>query len=88
MESLKSLLVKNKTNYVVMETGNTGMIKSTMTTMLNAMALYSVQLVILDPNETLAAFGMAPIAHTGVPTNQLQSVAQINPEDPESVYGV
>jgi HK97 family phage portal protein len=41
-----------------------------------------------DPNETLAAFGMAPIAHTGVPTNQLQSVAQINPEDPESVYGV
>jgi hypothetical protein len=41
-----------------------------------------------DPNETLAAFGMASIAHTGVPTNQLQSVAQINPEDPESVYGV
>ena len=53
VESLKSLLVKNKTNYVVMETGNTGMIKSTMTTMLNAMALYSVQLVILEPNETL-----------------------------------
>jgi hypothetical protein len=53
VESLKSLLVKNKTNYVVMETGNTGMIKSIMTTMLNAMALYSVQLVILEPNETL-----------------------------------
>jgi hypothetical protein len=36
-----------------METGNTGMIKSTMATMLGAMAAYKVQLVILEPNETL-----------------------------------
>jgi LysM repeat protein len=52
-ENLKSLFVKDKINYVVMETGNTGMIKSTMATMLSAMATYKVQLVILEPNETL-----------------------------------
>ena len=52
-ESLKSLFVKNKTNYVVMETGNTGMIKSTMNAMLSSMATYNVQLVILETNETL-----------------------------------
>ena len=52
-ESLKSLLVKGKTNYVVMETGNTGMIKSTMAAMMSVMANYKVQLVILEPNETL-----------------------------------
>ena len=52
-ESLKSLFVKNKTNYVVMETGNTGMIKSTMAAMMSATTDYKVQLVILEPNETL-----------------------------------
>ena len=52
-ENLKSLFVKDRINYVVMETGNTGMIKSTMATMLGAMAAYKVQLVILEPNETL-----------------------------------
>ncbi|MBP6180512.1 MAG: LysM peptidoglycan-binding domain-containing protein [Flavobacterium sp.] len=52
-ENLKSLFVKDKMNYVVMETGNTGMIKSTMATMMSAMATYKVQLVILEPNETL-----------------------------------
>jgi LysM repeat protein len=52
-ENLKSFFVKDKINYVVMETGNTGMIKSTIATMLSAMATYKVQLVILEPNETL-----------------------------------
>jgi LysM repeat protein len=52
-ENLKSLFVKDKINYVVMETANTGMIKSTMAAMLSAMATYKVQLVILEPNETL-----------------------------------
>ena len=52
-ESLKSLFVKDKTNFVVMETANTGMIKWTMNTMISAMANYKVQLVILEPNETL-----------------------------------
>ena len=36
-----------------METGNTGMIKSTMAAMMSVMANYKVQLVILEPNETL-----------------------------------
>ena len=52
-ENLKSLFVKDKINYVVMETGNTGMIKATIATMLSSMAVYKVQLVILEPNETL-----------------------------------
>lgn len=52
-ESLKSLFVKGKTNYVVMETGNTGMIKSTMAAMMSVKANYKLQLVILEPNETL-----------------------------------
>ena len=52
-ENLKSLFVKDKINYVVMETGNTGMIKSTIAAMLSAMSSYKVQLVILEPNETL-----------------------------------
>lgn len=38
-----------------------------------------------DPEETLTAFGITPIAHTGVPSVQLQGVAQIDPADPESV---
>jgi HK97 family phage portal protein len=41
-----------------------------------------------DPAETLAVLGLPAIEHTGVPSVQLQGVAQINPEDPESVYEV
>ncbi|MBP2284528.1 LysM repeat protein [Flavobacterium sp. CG_23.5] len=52
-QNLKSLFVKDKINYVVMETGNTSMIKSIIATMLSSMATYQVQLVILEPNETL-----------------------------------
>ena len=52
-ENLKSLFVKDKINYVVMETENTGMIKSTIAAMLSAMATYKVQMVILEPNATL-----------------------------------
>lgn len=52
-ENLKSLFVKDKTNYVVMETANTVMIKSTMAVMMGAMTNYKVQLVILESNETL-----------------------------------
>jgi hypothetical protein len=40
-------------NYVVMETGNTWMIKTTINAMLSSMPQYKVQLVILEPNETL-----------------------------------
>jgi hypothetical protein len=51
--SLKGMLVKGRMNYVVMETANTMMIKSTIAAMLSAMADYQVQLVILEPNDTL-----------------------------------
>ena len=52
-ENLKSMLVKDRMNYVVMETGNTAMIKATIAAMLGSMPMYQVQLVILEPNETL-----------------------------------
>ena len=41
-----------------------------------------------DPAETLKAFGLPAITHTGVPSTQLQPVNTIDPENPESVYGV
>lgn len=41
-----------------------------------------------NPAATLAALGLPAIEHTGVPSQQLQSVAQIDPENPETVYGV
>lgn len=40
-----------------------------------------------DPADTLKALGLPAIAHTGVPSVLLQGVAQINPEDPQAVYG-
>jgi hypothetical protein len=55
-ESLKSQLVKNKINYVVMETTNTIMIKSVITALLSVQKLFNVQLVILEPNETLNTY--------------------------------
>jgi HK97 family phage portal protein len=39
-----------------------------------------------DPAETLAAFGLPPIPHTGVPSTQLQPLAQLDPTDPTSLY--
>jgi len=41
-----------------------------------------------DPNETMKALSLPVIPHTGLPSTQLQAVAQIDPENPESVYGV
>jgi HK97 family phage portal protein len=41
-----------------------------------------------DPAEVLTALGLAPIEHTGVPPVMLQGIAQIDPEDPQSVYEV
>jgi LysM repeat protein len=51
--SLKSLLLPNRMNYVVMETGNTAMIKTTIKALLDAQKTCQVQLVILEPNSTL-----------------------------------
>jgi hypothetical protein len=39
-----------------------------------------------SPEETLAALGLPTIMHTGVPSTQLQNVAQIDPENPADVY--
>jgi HK97 family phage portal protein len=39
-----------------------------------------------EPAEVLQAMGLPPIAHTGLPSVQLQGVAQINPENPSEVY--
>lgn len=41
-----------------------------------------------NPAAVLAALELPAIEHTGVPSQQLQSVAQIDPENPETVYGV
>jgi hypothetical protein len=41
-----------------------------------------------DPAEVLTAMGLPAIGHTGLPTVQLQGIAQVNPEDPQSVYEV
>ena len=39
-----------------------------------------------QPASVLATLGLPDMEHTGVPSVLVQSVAQINPEDPESVY--
>lgn len=39
-----------------------------------------------DPAQVLAAFGLENIEHTGLPSSQLQQVAQIDPTNPGSVY--
>jgi HK97 family phage portal protein len=41
-----------------------------------------------DPEEVLKAVEMVPIAHTGVPSSQLQPIAQIDPTDPTAAYDV
>jgi len=41
-----------------------------------------------DPAATLAAFGLASIDHTGLPSVQLQQIATINPENPDQAYEV
>jgi hypothetical protein len=41
-----------------------------------------------DPAEVLKAVEMVPIAHTGVPSSQLQPISQIDPTDPAAAYDV
>lgn len=41
-----------------------------------------------DPAEVIEKLGLPPMAHTGLPSVQLQSTAQIDPEDPKSEYEV
>ncbi|MDR7211174.1 LysM peptidoglycan-binding domain-containing protein [Flavobacterium piscis] len=51
--NLKSLLLPNRLNYVVMETSNTAMVKATIKALVEAQRTCQVQLVILEPNSTL-----------------------------------
>jgi len=53
VDNLKGLLSKSQMNYVIMETANLWMIKSTITALLAAKADYQIQLVILEQNEKL-----------------------------------
>ena len=41
-----------------------------------------------DPGEVLTAMGLPTIEHTGVPSTQLQQLAQLDPTDPLSAYEV
>lgn len=41
-----------------------------------------------DPASVLAAMGLPAMEHTGLPSVQLQGVAQVDPEDPLSAYDV
>jgi HK97 family phage portal protein len=41
-----------------------------------------------DPAEVLSVMGLPAIGHTGLPTVQLQGIAQVNPEDPAAAYEV
>lgn len=52
-DSLKVCLKKDKMNYVVLASESTGMILATTNAMLAAQKDYQVQLVIMEPNETL-----------------------------------
>lgn len=53
VENLKSLLAKDRKNFVVLDTEKTGMILSTTNLLLNEMSNFQLQLAILEPNETL-----------------------------------
>lgn len=53
VENLKSLFVKDRKNYIVLDTEKTGMILSTTNLLLNEMSNFQLQLAILEPNETL-----------------------------------
>lgn len=52
-ESLKSMLVTGRMNYVLMETASIWMVKTTITAMLSAMPNYQVQLVVLETNDAM-----------------------------------
>ena len=39
-----------------------------------------------EPSEAVAMVGLPPVAHTGLPSVQLQGVAQVDPDNPDAVY--
>jgi len=52
-ESLKSLLTKDKINYVVLAAEKTGMVLATINTLIASLNDYQIRLVIIEPNPTL-----------------------------------
>ena len=52
-DNLKALFVKNKTNYVVLDSEKTSMILSTTNVMLSEFTNFKLQLVIIESNDTL-----------------------------------
>ncbi len=52
-DGIRSMLVKDKKNFVVLETESTLMIKSTINALLPLTAEYDIQLAVTGPNETL-----------------------------------
>jgi hypothetical protein len=38
------------------------------------------------PSDVLSALDLPEIAHSGLPSSQLQPIAQIDPEDPQAAY--
>lgn len=53
IDSLKKVLVKNKMNFVIMDTQKTGLIFAITNAMISLLPQYQLQLVILEPNPTL-----------------------------------
>lgn len=52
-DSLRKLLVKDRMNYIILASESTGMILTSTNVMIAALNDYQIQLVILEPNETL-----------------------------------
>jgi len=51
-----------------------------------AQAAYQLMISGFDPTDVLAAMNLPDMKHVGLPSSQLQPVAQVDPEDPEAVY--
>ena len=41
-----------------------------------------------DPAAVLESLGLPSVPHTGLPSTQLQAIAQVDPEDPKAAYEV
>ena len=52
-EKLRALLVKDTQNYIILDTEKTGMILGTTNLLLNEVSNFKIQLVIIEPNDTL-----------------------------------
>ena len=53
VSNLKSMFVKDAINYIVLDSERTGLILGTTNVLLNEMSNFQIQLVIIEPNDTL-----------------------------------